>query len=152
MRKPSELHARDREWEALVDFVADPSVGATLGLVYGRRRQGKTLMLELLAEATGGFMFTAREQPQRQNLQELSAAYARYAGLPPSLAFDNWPDAIDALLGLGRAAPEAVPVIIDEFPNLVAQAPALPSVLQTALSPRSDAARHWRTALRLTGL
>jgi hypothetical protein len=52
MRKPSELHARDREWDALVDFVADPSVGATLGLVYGRRRQGQTLMLELLAEAT----------------------------------------------------------------------------------------------------
>ncbi|MGH3939794.1 MAG: AAA family ATPase [Pseudonocardiaceae bacterium] len=151
LRKPDELHARDREWDALVDFVADPSPGATLGLVYGRRRQGKTLMLELLAEATGGFMFTAREQPERQNLQELSAAYARHAGLPASLAFDNWPDVIDALLGLGHAASEAVPVIIDEFPNLVAQASALPSMIQIALSPRSHATRNLRSRLILCG-
>ncbi|MGH3930436.1 MAG: AAA family ATPase, partial [Pseudonocardiaceae bacterium] len=120
-------------------------------LVYGRRRQGKTLMLELLAEATGGFMFTAREQPDRQNLQELSAAYARYAALPASLVFDSWSDVIDALLGLGSTAPEAVPVIIDEFPNLVAQAPVLPSVVQIALSPRSHASRHARTRLILCG-
>jgi hypothetical protein len=96
-------------------------------------------------------MFTAREQPDRQNLQELSAAYARHAALPASLAFGSWPDVIEALLGLGTAAPETVPVIIDEFPNLVAQAPALPSVIQTALSPRSDAARPTRTRLILCG-
>ncbi|MGQ0778778.1 MAG: AAA family ATPase [Pseudonocardiales bacterium] len=151
MRKPDELHARDGEWDALVDFVGDRSAGTTLGLVYGRRRQGKTLMLELLAEVTGGFMFTAREQPDRQNLQELSAAYARHAALPTSLAFDSWADVIDALLGLGSAAPEAVPVIIDEFPNLVAQAPALPSLIQIALSPRSHASRQARTRLILCG-
>lgn len=151
MRKPDELHARDREWDALTDFVDDPTAGATLGLLYGRRRQGKTLMLELLAEATGGFMFTAREQSDRQNLRELSAAYARHAGLPVSLAFDRWPDVIDALLGLGSAAPEPVPVIIDEFPNLVAQTPALPSAIQIALSPRSHASRHTRTRLILCG-
>lgn len=151
MRKPDELHARDREWDALVDFVGDPSAGARLGLLYGRRRQSKTLMLELLAEATGGFMFTAREQPDRQNLRELSGAYAHHAGLPASLAFDSWSDVIEALLGLGRAAPEPVPVIIDEFPNLVAQAPALPSVIQVALSPRSHASRHTRTRLILCG-
>ncbi|MGH3872512.1 MAG: AAA family ATPase [Pseudonocardiaceae bacterium] len=151
MRKPDELHARDREWDALVDFVGDPSAGARLGLLYGRRRQGKTLMLELLAEATGGFMFTAREQSDRQNLRELSAAYARHAGLPASLAFDSWLDVIEALLGLGSEVPEPVPVIIDEFPNLVAQTPALPSVIQIALSPRSHAARHTRTRLILCG-
>ncbi|MGH3833483.1 MAG: AAA family ATPase [Pseudonocardiaceae bacterium] len=151
MRKPDELHARDREWDALVDFVGDPSAGATLGLVYGRRRQGKTLMLELLAEATGGFMFTAREQSDRQNLRELSSAYARHAGLPASLAFDSWLDVIEALLGLGSEVPEPVPVIIDEFPNLVGQMSALPSVIQIALSPRSHASRHARTRLILCG-
>jgi uncharacterized protein len=67
VQKPGELHDRDREWEALAEFARDPTAGVTLGLLYGRRRQGKTLMLELLAEATGGFMFTAREQPDRQN-------------------------------------------------------------------------------------
>ncbi|MGH8906964.1 MAG: AAA family ATPase [Egibacteraceae bacterium] len=125
-------------------------------------------MLELLAEATGGFMFTAREQSDRQNRRELSAAYARHAGLPASLAFDDWADLVEALLGLGSAGPrrvdsveaqfpssrwgpEPAPVILDEFPNLVAQAPSLPSVIQTALSPRSRASRHTSTRLILCG-
>jgi hypothetical protein len=47
--KPDRLFGRDVEWEELSEFVASPVAGATLGLVYGRRRQGKTLMLELLA-------------------------------------------------------------------------------------------------------
>ena len=151
LQKPDDLHDRSPEWEALAEFARDPAAGATLGLLYGRRRQGKTLMLELLAEATGGFMFTAREQPDLQNRRELSAAYARYAGLPASLTFDDWADLLEALLGLGRAAAEPVPVIIDEFPNLVAQAPSLPSVIQIALSPRSQASQHTRTRLILCG-
>jgi uncharacterized protein len=67
------------------------------------------------------------------------------------LAFDDWVDLIDALLGLGSATPEPVPVIIDEFPNLVARAPSLPSVIQIALSPRSRASRHTRSRLILCG-
>lgn len=53
--------------------------------------------------------------------------------------------------GLGSGTPEPTTVILDEFPNLVAQAPALPSVIQTALSPRSHASRHTRTRLILCG-
>lgn len=151
MEKPADLHARGPEWGALTDFATDPTPNATLGLVYGRRRQGKTLMLELLAEATGGFMFTAREQADRQNRDELSAAYARHAGLPRSLAFDSWSDLVEALLGVGTGTPEPMPVILDEFPNLVAQAPSLPSVIQVALSPRSHASRRTRTRLILCG-
>jgi hypothetical protein len=41
------------------DFVDDLSAGVTLGLLYERWRQGKMLTLELLAEVTSGFMFTA---------------------------------------------------------------------------------------------
>lgn len=149
MDKPLDLHARGPEWNALANFTNDPASNATLGLVYGRRRQGKTLMLDLLAEATGGFMFTAREQADRQNLDELSAAYAQHAGLPRSLAFDNWPDLVEALLGLGSGT--QMPVILDEFPNLVAQEPALPSLIQIALSPRSHASRHTMTRLILCG-
>ncbi len=83
-------------------------------------------------------------------LQELSVAYAHHAGLPASLAFDIWPDVIEALLRLGSEVPEPVPVIIDEFPNLVAQTPALPSVIQIALSPRSHASGTFPVKTRST--
>jgi hypothetical protein len=94
-RKPGELHARDREWDALADFASDPAEGRDTRIAVRASAAGKTLMLELLAEATGGFMFTAREQPDRQNRRALSAAYARYAGLPASLAFDDWADLVE---------------------------------------------------------
>ncbi len=111
-----------------------------LGIVYGRRRQGKTLLLELLAESTGGFAFTGLQQANTQNLADFSAAYAGFAGVP-SASFANWTAAIEALLTLGDRLGRPVPVVLDEFPYLVEQAPELPSVLQRAFSPRSAARR-----------
>jgi hypothetical protein len=43
-----ELLSRDGEWSELSRFATNDVVGATLALVYGRRRQGKTLLLELM--------------------------------------------------------------------------------------------------------
>ena len=36
--KPAHVFGRDREWQALADFAADPRPEATLGIVSGRRR------------------------------------------------------------------------------------------------------------------
>ncbi|MER5778186.1 hypothetical protein ABT144_28610 [Streptomyces sp. NPDC002039] len=44
---------RNDEWSALTRFITDPQPGATLGVVYGRRRQGKTFLLD----AAGPFHF-----------------------------------------------------------------------------------------------
>jgi hypothetical protein len=148
--KPAELHDRVEEWAALAEFAADPDPGTTLGIVYGRRRQGKTLLLELLAEATGGFTFTGLQQTNSQNLADLAAAYAWFAGLP-SATFENWADAVEALLTVGGRLGRPVPVVLDEFPYLVEQAPELPSVLQRALSPRSLAGLSGQVRLILCG-
>lgn len=148
-RKPERLFGRDAEWEDLAGFVDSPVAGATLGLVYGRRRQGKTLMLELLAEQTGGFLFGATQQTEGQNLADLGAAYAAFRGLRQPVAFPTWREALDELLRLGEE--RAVPVIIDEFPYLVSATPALPSYLQQALSPMGYARRHTRTRMILCG-
>jgi hypothetical protein len=150
LAKPPELHDRVEEWGALAEFAADPAPGAVLGIVYGRRRQGKTLLLELLAEMTGGFAFTGLQQANAQNLAELAAVYARFAGVP-SASFENWTAAMDALLAVGDRLGRPVPVILDEFPYLVEQAPELPSVLQRALSPRSVARLPGQVRLILCG-
>lgn len=42
-RKPSEIFDRDDEWNDLACFAVDGAPGATLGVVSGRRRQGKTI-------------------------------------------------------------------------------------------------------------
>ncbi len=98
----------------------------------GRRRQGKTLLLELLALETGGFMFGATQQTEAQNLADLGAAYAAYRGLGQPVAFAGFREAFDELLRLGEERPTAV--IIDEFRTWLRATPALPSYLQQALT------------------
>lgn len=147
--KPERLHGRAAEWEELTDFVSAGTPGATLGLVYGRRRQGKTLMLELLAQQSGGFFFGATQQAESQNLADLGRALADHQGLGSPLALGDWRDALDEVIRLGRT--RRLPVIIDEFPYLVASTPALPSYLQQALSPLGEAKQSTQTRLILCG-
>lgn len=148
--KPAELHDRNQEWADLLDFVMNPEPGARLGLVYGRRRQGKTMLLELLTEAFGGFMFAGLQQSDQMNLKDLGDAFAEHVGLP-GVTFANWREAIDALLGLGERTERPAPVVLDEFPYLLDTAPELASVIQNALSPRGRARRASRTRLILCG-
>src|SRR5579859_597152 len=59
--KPSHLFDRDTEWAGLVAFAADVRPGDTLGVVSGRRRQGKSYLLQALATALGGIYFPSLE-------------------------------------------------------------------------------------------
>jgi AAA+ ATPase superfamily predicted ATPase len=147
--KPGRLFDRDVEWRELTEFAASTERGATLGLVYGRRRQGKTLLLESLALELGGFMFAATQQSQAQSLADLGAAYAAYRGLRQPVVFADYREALDELFRLGED--RTAPVIIDEFSYLVAATPALPSYIQQALSPLGHARERTRTRMILCG-
>src|SRR5262249_50101747 len=113
-------------------------------------RNDKTLLLEALAQAVGGVRFRSRQQSAAQNLADIGAAYSRYAGTP-QVRFPHWRDAVDALLRLGERSADPLPVVIDEFPYLVGAEPALPSVIQAALSPLGRARQHSRARLILCG-
>ena len=129
----------------------DPAAGARLGVVSGRRRQGKTFLLRALCQATGGFYFAADEATDRESLNRLGSALADHLDAPAAFTFDTWHPAVDALLALGRD--RRVPVVIDEFPNLVRANPQLPSIVQNALAPlRVRPRRHPRRPRRLRRL
>jgi uncharacterized protein len=132
--KPEHIFDHDDDWQALASFVADPRPQATLGLVSGRRRQGKTYLLSALADATSGFYFEAAEATEAESLRMFGAALARYADAPASYAFNTWDDALAAMFALGRDRP--VPLVIDEFPYLTKASPGLPSLLQRELDAR----------------
>jgi hypothetical protein len=151
MHKPAELYDRDREWAALDQFVSTDKPGSTLGLVYGRRRQGKTYLLQSLTEASSGFYFAALRQSSTQNLERLAEAYRVRTSSRARVSFQNWEEALEALLALGENADTPVVVALDEFPYLLDVAPELPSILQALLSPRGSAATRWRTRLLLCG-
>ena len=149
MQKPTDMFDRDFEWIQLGRFAADASPGATLGVVSGRRRQGKTFLLRALCQATGGFYFAADEAADGESLRRIGAALSAYLGTPTPLRFADWHEVVDALLALGRDGP--VPVVIDEFPYLARANPSLPSVIQNAFGPLRAEREESRTRLLLCG-
>jgi AAA+ ATPase superfamily predicted ATPase len=126
--KPSHVYDRDREWSALTDFTADSRPEATLGIVSGRRRQGKTYLLRSLASVADGFFYEAVEATQAESLRMFGATMARQAGSPADFSFPTWEDALRFFFALAEDRP--IPLIIDEFPYLVKASPALPSLLR----------------------
>jgi hypothetical protein len=147
--KPDYIFDRTAEWETLAEFATDERPGATLGVVSGRRRQGKTLLLESMCEELGGLYFTVPEDmPAAEHLRRLAEAIATHTdSLPPRL--ENWDQAIDALFALGKDGPTLV--VLDEFPYMANSAAGLPSIIQHALSPRGKARTQSRTRMILCG-
>ncbi|MCT2594171.1 ATP-binding protein [Streptomyces sp. N2-109] len=137
MEKPAGMFDRSFEWAELARFAGQRGPEATLGVVSGRRRQGKTFLLDALVRATGGFMFTATETTEADALRQFGEALADHLGEPTPFRFTHWDEAITQLM---RVAAEGRPktVVIDEFPFLARTSPALPSLIQRALDPTAQ--------------
>jgi AAA+ ATPase superfamily predicted ATPase len=102
-------------------------------VVSGRRRQGKSFLLQALAEATHGMYFAATEATEAESLRLFTEALTRYTREVVEIPFRDWNDAISYMLRCFRNRP--APLIIDEFPFLARVSPALPSIIQRELGP-----------------
>ena len=133
--KPAQVFGRSSEWGRLAQFVDATTAGSRLAVVYGRRRQGKTLLLQELAVATGGFYWEASLQSRAQNLESLGQAWSLYRKAPGPLRFQSWDEALTSLLAAG-----AVPggIFLDEIGYLIATAPEFPSLLQRYFGPQAE--------------
>lgn len=147
MLKPDHIFDRTREWGALSRFTGLSGPDFRLGVVSGRRRQGKTYLLRALVEATGGFYFTASETTATDELREFAQALAHYAGKGVPSAPENWDQAIRLMY---EVIPEGL-IVIDEFPYMIRASPALPSLLQRALDPSGWAHQGSAAKLLLCG-
>jgi AAA+ ATPase superfamily predicted ATPase len=116
-------------------------------VVSGRRRQGKSFLLEALATATGGLYFPALEETEAVSLRAFAAALTRQ-GIVVNRLLTDWGDAIQLLLSAVRDKPRVV--VIDEFPFLVKSSPSLPSVIQREFGP-GGAAQDSMARLLLCG-
>lgn len=150
LAKPPGLYDRGPEWDALARFATDQRQGVSLGVVYGRRRQGKTYLLDALTSQVDGLLHVAVQDVAPRAIADVARTLARHIGAPASFAFDGWPPLIDALLDLGTKG-SPVTVALDEFPYLVAASPELPSVIQRAVGPGSPLARASRARLIICG-
>src|SRR5216683_5494161 len=111
--KPERVFDRDREWDGLIRFATSTSTDVRLGVVTGRRRQGKTFLLDAVAEAVGGFFYAATDSTETESLASFGQAVAARAG-GGRYAFANWDEALERMFAV---VPEGL-IVIDEFPYL----------------------------------
>lgn len=136
---------REHELELLERWWSSPPQ-SKLGLIWGRRRVGKTALLQHFAEDKRAVFHTGAGRPLADELRILSRLTAGV--IEPSFRdlearpFVDWEDLLETLAGAGRDQP--LLVILDEFPELTAVAPDLENRIRAFW----DRARG-RTKLRL---
>lgn len=97
-------------------------------IMYGRRRIGKTTILQEFSKTHKTIFFSAQEKNDTLNLQDFSRLVQEYFDGNFIANFENWEDALDYL---GRKAQDHRTVlIIDEFPFLAESNPSIKSILQ----------------------
>lgn len=138
VNRDTELAALERWWNT--------QRAGSLGMVWGRRRVGKTELIHQFAAGKPTIFHTGARRPVADELRSLSAAAAPHLtdGLRDLEArpFGDWTDALETLAAAASRGP--LLLVLDEFPELVQVAPELPSLLRAVW----DRARS-RTKLRI---
>lgn len=120
----------DREEER--DRLAEAADHAPqLVVLRGRRRVGKSFLIDRSLDGKRQVSFQADEQDERGHLDVLAQEAARLLPGNPPLVLADWDAAFDFFIAQAEQKPLAV--VLDEFQWMAQAQPALPSILQ----------RHW---------
>ena len=97
-------------------------------IMYGRRRVGKTTILQEFSKRKRTIFFPAQEKNDALNLQDFSKMIQQHFDGSFIAPFQNWEDAF-AYIG-EKSSQERTVLIIDEFPFLASANPSIKSILQ----------------------
>jgi AAA+ ATPase superfamily predicted ATPase len=127
-RKANAFLGRARELAVLEEFAR--SDRAELFVLYGRRRVGKTELLQRLCEDRRAVYFLAAQVRDKDNLFAFKNALQE--GLPDPLIenvqFTDWSAALN--YAAERTGDERIVIVLDEFPYLCEANKGLPSMIQ----------------------
>lgn len=104
-------------------------------VLYGRRRIGKTALLTEFAKKHKCFYFLSQEKNIMLNLEEFATLIKNYFNMDYTPTADNWLQLVRILTEkieqkLNQNPNEKVCIIIDEFPFIAKDYPAIKSILQ----------------------
>ena len=103
-----------------------------MAVVYGRRRIGKTTLLNRFVEGKPAVFFTAQEANDSLNLAGFSKAVYSFFKIPLTAGgFESWEDAFCFLAE--NAEKKRFILVFDEFPYAAGANKSLPSILQNAI-------------------
>ena len=103
-----------------------------MAVVYGRRRVGKTALLDEFSKDKRALFFTAQQKSDEINRQSFTRAVLSFYGLPSMGTFPTWEDALRFVAEQERNG-ERMVFVFDELPYAALAAPSLPSTLQVLI-------------------
>ena len=143
MVRPPDLFDRVAEWDDLEAFVSSGAPGLRVGILYGRRRTGKSFLLRRVCRAYGGLYHMAQEEEPLPALQRFADSVGAGRGLDlGQLRFRDWDEALRAALRPVGGAVDGRPplVVLDELPYLLTHplGGQIPSALQALVDESRD--------------
>ena len=106
------------------------------GVIYGRRRIGKSTLINEFLKDKPNIFFQAKKDSMYGNLRSFSYEIDKLLDLPKSFVFSSMEEAFDSLIEYAKG--KRFVIAIDEYPYIVNQDASFPSVLQEVIDRAPD--------------
>jgi len=129
---------REKELENLNRLYASDKF--EFAVLYGRRRVGKTAIINEFIKEKPSICFTGVETNEKQNLENFSKCILEYVTKKPAnTSFDSFQTALEFVFDL--AEEERIVLVIDEYPYVARASKSLASTLQLLIDKYKDTSR-----------
>ena len=126
---------RERELAALANLYHSDKFQFIV--LYGRRRVGKTALINHFIDGKNAIYFTGVESNAKQNLENFSKSIIEYAsGIDADTTFASFQAALEAVFRLSEK--ERIILAIDEYPYVARVSKSLASMLQLLIDKYKD--------------
>ena len=106
-------------------------------VIYGRRRVGKTALINKFSEDKETIFFTGVETNAKQNLENFSRSIMEYnTGMAVDSSFSSFQSALEYVFELAKA--KRIVLVIDEYPYVARASKSLASTLQLLIDKYKD--------------
>lgn len=109
-------------------------------VIYGRRRVGKTAIINEFTKEKSSICFTGVETNEKQNLENFSKCILEYVTKTPSnTSFTSFQTALEYVFELAKE--ERIVLVIDEYPYVARASKSLASTLQLLIDKYKDTSK-----------
>ena len=109
-------------------------------VIYGRRRVGKTALINEFVKGKDNIFFTGVETNEKQNLDNFSRSIMEYnTGLAMGVSFNNFQMALEHIFELAKI--KRIVFVIDEYPYVARASKSFASTLQFLIDKNKDTSK-----------
>lgn len=129
---------REKELKALNDLYTSDKF--EFAVIYGRRRVGKTALINEFIGDKKSIYFMGVESNAKQNLENFSKSIIEYnSGIVADTSFQSFQSALEYVFELSRN--ERIILVIDEYPYVARSSKSLASTLQMLIDKYKDTSK-----------